>query len=76
MLQDEANQLLQLVEQARVHEIGERRHPRGRDLLAYELVIEEKGRGIKTSFDSMTALPQVEPLLQFLSHRAHAVPVD
>lgn len=76
MAQDEANELLRLVRQANIQEAGERRHPRGRDLLVYEITLEESGKQTKISFDSMTTPPQVEPLLQFLAQRAHAVPLE
>jgi hypothetical protein len=76
MPRDEANELLRLVQQANIQEVAQRRNPRGRDLLVYELVLEENGRRIKASFDSMTTPPQVEPLVQFLAQRAHAVPLE
>lgn len=76
MPRTEANQLVRLVRQANIQEAGERRHPRGRDLLVYEIVLEEGGRRLKVSFDSMSTPPEVEPLVQFLAQRAHAVPLE
>jgi hypothetical protein len=76
MPRDEAKQLLRLVQQANVQQVGDRKHPRGRDLLVYEIVLEEKGKRIKASFDSMTTPPSVEPLLRFLAQRVHAVPLE
>lgn len=76
MARDEADELLRLVEQANVQAVGERKHPRGRDLLTYEIALEESGKRLKVSFDSMTTPPQIEPLLQFLSQRARAVPLE
>jgi hypothetical protein len=76
MPRDEANQLLRLVRQANIQEAGERSHPRGRDLHVYEIVLEDKGKRITASFDSMSTPPQVESLVQFLAQRAHAVPLE
>jgi hypothetical protein len=76
MVRDEANELLRLVQQANVQQVGERRHPRGRDLLVYEIVVEERGRRMKVSFDSMSTPQQAESLVQFLAQRAHAVPLE
>jgi hypothetical protein len=76
MSHSETNELLRLVRQANIQAIGERRDPRGRDLLVYEIVLEEKGRRVKAVFDSMTTSPQVEPLVQFLAHRSYAVPLE
>ena len=76
MARDEANQLLRLIEQANIQAVVQQRHPRGRDLLVYEIVLEEKGTHIKASFDSMTTPQQVEPLLRFLAQRAYAVPLE
>jgi hypothetical protein len=76
MPQEDADQLLQLIRQANIQEVGERRHPHGRDLLVYEIVLEERGRQMKSSFDSMSASPQAESLIQFLAQRARAVPLE
>lgn len=76
MSRAEARELLRLIEQANLQEVGERRHPQGRDLLIYEIVLEENGKRITASFDSMTTPPQVEPLRQFLARRARAVPLE
>lgn len=76
MTRDEADELLRLVEQANMQAVGERKHPQGRDLLTYEIALEESGKRLKVSFDSMTTPPQIEPLLQFLSQRARAVPLE
>lgn len=73
---DEAGELLRLIEQANVRSVGERSHPRGRDLLVYEIVLEENSKRIRASFDNMTTPPQVEPLVRFLAQRAHAVPLE
>lgn len=76
MARDEANELVQLVQQANVQALGERRHPRGRDLLIYEIALEENGKRVKVSFDSMSTPPQAESLVRFLRQRAHAVPLE
>ncbi|WHZ28179.1 MAG: hypothetical protein OJF51_002977 [Nitrospira sp.] len=76
MPRDEAEQLLLLIRQANIQEAGERRHPHGRDLLVYEIVLEERGRRTRSSFDSMSASPQAESLVQFLAQRARAVPLE
>lgn len=76
MAPDEANQLLMLVRQANVQAVGERRHPRGRDLLIYEIALEENGARMTASFDSMSTPPQAESLVQFLAQRARAVPLE
>ena len=76
MPQEDADQLLRLIRQANIQEAGERRHPHGRDLLVYEIVLEERGRRIKSSFDSMSASPEAESLVQFLAQRARAVPLE
>lgn len=76
MPRDEAEQLLLLIRKANIQEAGDRRHPHGRDLLVYEVVLEERGRRIKSSFDSMSASPEAESLVQFLAQRARAVPLE
>ncbi|NGZ02207.1 MAG: hypothetical protein CV090_04045 [Nitrospira sp. WS238] len=76
MARDEADQLLQLIEKANIQGVSQRRHPRGRDLLVYEVALEENGKHIRASFDSMTTPSQVEPLLRFLAQRARAVPLE
>lgn len=76
MSPSETNELLRLVQQANIQAIGEQRHPQGRDLLVYEIVLEEKGKRIKVLLDSMTTSTQIEPLLQFLAQRSHTVPLE
>lgn len=76
MSQSETETLLLLIQQAKLHEIGVRSDKRGRDLLSFEIRLEEKGRKVKASFDTMTTPPHAESLLRFLTERARAIPLE
>jgi hypothetical protein len=72
----EAAELLRLVEQAALDKIGAKTSAKGRDLMNYEIVVVDKGRTKKATFDDMTIPPNVQPLVDFLSRRASAVTLD
>ena len=71
----EARSLARLVKASKLHEVGIRSSKQGRDLVNYEIVIEEAGSRISAAFDDMTVPREVEPLLDFLRARARPMPM-
>jgi hypothetical protein len=71
----EAQELTRLVKQANLEKIQTRRSEKARDLLQYDIAVENDVTA-KASFDDMSVDPKLEPLLDFLRARARAVPLD
>jgi hypothetical protein len=72
----EAEELMRLVQRAALDTVGIKKSSRGRDLTNYEMIVQDNGRTTKASFDDMTVPANVQPLLDFLSSRATARPLD
>jgi hypothetical protein len=66
----EAETLVRLVRQASLDTVGVRANPQGRDLVNYEIVVEDDDRSIKASFDDLTMPVSVRALMDFLNRRA------
>jgi hypothetical protein len=71
----EAQELARLVKQAKLEKIQHKRSEKARDLQNYEIAVENEITA-KASFDDMSVDDTVRPLLDFLSQRARAVPLD
>jgi hypothetical protein len=74
--QGEAEELERLVKQAALDKAGVKKSTRGRDLMNYEITVEDKGRTTKAAFDDMTVPAHVQPLFDFLNRRASAKSID
>jgi len=72
----DARSLLQLVKASKLHEVGTRTSKQGRDLVNYEITIEEGRSKVSAVFDDMTAPQHIEPLLDFLRARARPMPLE
>jgi len=66
----EAEELVRLVRRAALDTVGVRANAQGRDLLNYEIIVEDDDRATKASFDDMTIPANVRPLMAFLNRRA------
>ncbi len=71
----DARRLERLVRDARLLGVGIRRDPRGRDLIVYEIAVEDGGPPISAAFDDLTVPPEAEPLRDFLRDRARPIPL-
>ena len=71
----EAQELTRLVKQANMEKSHAPPNPRARDLQNYEIAVEDEITA-KTSFDDMSVPANMKPLLEFLRHRARAMPLD
>ena len=72
----ETQELTQLVKQANREKIHTRRSEKARDLQNYEIAIEGDGLTAQATFDDMRVDANLEPLLEFLSQRSRAMPLD
>jgi len=66
----DAEELVRLVRQAALDAVGVRANPHGRDLVNYEIVVEDDDRSTRASFDDMTMPVSVRSLIDFLNRRA------
>jgi hypothetical protein len=72
----EAQELARVVKQTEPDKVGVKTSPRGRDLTNYEIVVQDGGQTTRIVLDDMTIPSNVQPLLDFLSRRASARPLD
>jgi len=72
----EADELLGLVKQAALVKTGSKQSSDARDLMNYEIVVEDEGKKTRVVFDDMTVPARVQALLDFLSRRSKAIPLD
>jgi hypothetical protein len=64
------------VRQAELEKAGVNTSPKGRDLVNYEIIVEEQGKKTRAVFDDMTVPKNARALLDFLSRRATAMPLE
>lgn len=72
----EADELVELVKGAALEKAVSNRSAKGRDLMNYEIIVENEGKQIRAVFDDMTVPENVQELLQFLSRKSKAMPLD
>jgi hypothetical protein len=72
----DAEELARLVKQAQLDKAASQRSPSGRDLLNHRISVDDDGHSSSASFDDMTVPSHVQPLLDFLTARITARPLD
>jgi hypothetical protein len=72
----EAEEILRLMRESALDNIGTKSSVKGADLMTYEIMVADKGRTTKAAFDDMTMPANVRALVDFLSRRASAVALD
>jgi hypothetical protein len=72
----EADELVRLVRRAELEKAGVHTSAKGRDLVSYEITLEEQGKKTRALFDDMTVAENARALLDYLSRRVTAMPLD
>ncbi len=72
----EADELIQLVKRAALAKSSSRRRSAARDLMNYEILIEDGGKKTRAVFVDMSVPETVQELLDFLNRRSKAMPLD
>ncbi|PSB05123.1 hypothetical protein C7B64_01065 [Merismopedia glauca CCAP 1448/3] len=72
---EEVTKLESLVQQSGILQTGNTTNttPAARDLLQYQITVETQGISHQVSFDDLSILPGMEPLLDYLQNHARAV---
>src|SRR5882757_6245560 len=76
MAADQGQQLEKLAAASGIQGSTTARSQVARDLMQYDIRIEQNSQVSKLSFDDKTVPPTVQPLLTYLKSQAHPMPLD